>query len=111
MGLNACNDAALIESGIYTLIKQHLRGKPNYMEVNELIHEVFPQLNKKMNNKNNKSTSSMLRCFERQSTVNVWTPYPVLMADNQTSRLIRLTNIQRLLNTRLLSIHLYYPSD
>ncbi|XP_054157431.1 uncharacterized protein LOC128955781 [Oppia nitens] len=41
VGLIACNDAALVESGIYQLIKQYFKGKPYYMDIVELVHEIF----------------------------------------------------------------------
>ncbi|CAG2122137.1 unnamed protein product, partial [Medioppia subpectinata] len=41
VGLIACNDATLIESGIYSLVKLYFRDKPYYMNVVELIQEIF----------------------------------------------------------------------
>jgi farnesyl diphosphate synthase len=41
VGLMACNDAALLESGIYYLIKMYFKDKPFYLNLIELILEVI----------------------------------------------------------------------
>lgn len=40
VGLNAVNDALLIESGIYQLMKQYFGNKPYYLSSMELFHDV-----------------------------------------------------------------------
>ncbi|XP_014243529.1 farnesyl pyrophosphate synthase [Cimex lectularius] len=39
VGLKALNDALLLESSIYKLLKQHLNGTPHYIPIMELFHE------------------------------------------------------------------------
>ena len=40
VGLIAINDACMLESAIYILLKKHLKGHPSYIEMVELFHEV-----------------------------------------------------------------------
>ncbi|XP_039275971.1 farnesyl pyrophosphate synthase [Nilaparvata lugens] len=40
VGLTAINDALLIESGIYQLLRRHFRTKPYYVDIIELFHDV-----------------------------------------------------------------------
>lgn len=40
VGMNAINDAILIESGIYQLLRRHFKSKPYYMQCVELFHDV-----------------------------------------------------------------------
>lgn len=42
VGNIAINDAYMLESGIYYLLKNHFRSEPYYMFVMELFHEVSP---------------------------------------------------------------------
>ena len=43
VGMVAINDALLIESAIYQLLKKHFRSHPRYLEMMELLHEVTYQ--------------------------------------------------------------------
>lgn len=40
VGLISINDAFLLESAIYWLLKRHLRAHPAYLQLLELFHEV-----------------------------------------------------------------------
>ncbi|XP_065353138.1 farnesyl pyrophosphate synthase-like [Cloeon dipterum] len=40
LGLRAVNDAALLETGLYELLKTHFRSHPHYVEILELFHDV-----------------------------------------------------------------------
>ncbi|XP_059472979.1 farnesyl pyrophosphate synthase-like [Neocloeon triangulifer] len=40
LGLRAVNDAALLETGLYELLKRHFRTHPLYVEILELFHDV-----------------------------------------------------------------------
>jgi farnesyl diphosphate synthase len=40
LGLRAVNDAALLETGLYQLLKLHFRSHPHYLEILELFHDV-----------------------------------------------------------------------
>ncbi|RAK98741.1 FPP/GGPP synthase family protein [Aspergillus ibericus CBS 121593] len=40
VGMTAVNDAAMLESAIYVLLKKYFKGRPAYMEITELFHEV-----------------------------------------------------------------------
>ncbi|CAG7936107.1 unnamed protein product [Penicillium olsonii] len=40
VGLIAINDAFMLESAIYLILKQHFRSHPSYVEIVELFHEV-----------------------------------------------------------------------
>ncbi|XP_075215680.1 farnesyl pyrophosphate synthase-like [Lycorma delicatula] len=40
VGLNAINDAVLIESGVFQLLRRHFRNKPYYMKCVELFHDI-----------------------------------------------------------------------
>jgi farnesyl diphosphate synthase len=41
LGLRAVNDAALLETGLYQLLKLHFRSHPHYLEILELFHDVI----------------------------------------------------------------------
>ncbi|RYP69354.1 hypothetical protein DL771_006164 [Monosporascus sp. 5C6A] len=43
VGMIAINDALLIESAIYQLLKKHFRSHPRYLDMMELLHEVTYQ--------------------------------------------------------------------
>ena len=43
IGTAAINDGIYLESCVYTLIKQYCRGKPYYLDVMELFHDVSIQ--------------------------------------------------------------------
>ncbi|RYP64781.1 hypothetical protein DL769_006526 [Monosporascus sp. CRB-8-3] len=43
VGMIAINDALLIESAIYQLLKKHFRSHPRYVDMMELLHEVTHQ--------------------------------------------------------------------
>ncbi|RZF44697.1 hypothetical protein LSTR_LSTR000649 [Laodelphax striatellus] len=45
VGLTAINDALLIESGIYQLLRRHFRNKPYYVDLIELFHDVALKTN------------------------------------------------------------------
>ncbi|CAB3365644.1 Hypothetical predicted protein [Cloeon dipterum] len=55
LGLRAVNDAALLETGLYELLKTHFRSHPHYVEILELFHDVrinfnrCPYISKKLN--------------------------------------------------------------
>ncbi|KAI0399312.1 farnesyl pyrophosphate synthetase [Xylaria palmicola] len=43
VGMVAINDAFLLESAIYTLLKKHFRSHPSYVDMMELFHETTAQ--------------------------------------------------------------------
>ncbi|TRX89549.1 hypothetical protein FHL15_009593 [Xylaria flabelliformis] len=43
VGMVAINDAFMLESAIYTLLKKHFRSHPSYVDMMELFHEVTLQ--------------------------------------------------------------------
>ena len=40
VGMVACNDYILLECCIYSIVKRHFAGHPNYTKVLELFHDV-----------------------------------------------------------------------
>lgn len=40
VGINAINDAILIESGLYSILRRHFSGLPSYVPILELFHDV-----------------------------------------------------------------------
>lgn len=40
VGLNAINDAIMIENGLYSVLRRHFSGLPCYLPILELFHDV-----------------------------------------------------------------------
>lgn len=40
IGLSAINDAILLESGVFQLLRRHFRDAPYYVDLMELFHDV-----------------------------------------------------------------------